>query len=223
MSVLKATVFDDALIAGHTRSIVRTRRRRLWLAGADGWRRPVPYADWCRSQIPGDEALLSRCAGPTLDIGCGPGRLAAALTRRGVPALGIDISAESVSRTRDRGALALQRDVFEPLPAEGRWQTVILADGNVGIGGNPVGLLSRCRHLLATAGVILVEVAGPQTPTWCGAARWETCRSRSPWFAWAVLSLSDVAAVADGSGLVPLRTWQERGRWFAALGALLVA
>ena len=33
--------------------------------------------------------------------------------------------------------------MFEPLPGEGRWGTVLLLDGNVGIGGDPVALLER--------------------------------------------------------------------------------
>ena len=36
-----------------------------------------------------------------------------------------------------RGATVLQRDIFGPLPGEGRWGTALLFDGNVGIGGDP--------------------------------------------------------------------------------------
>ena len=32
----------------------------------------------------------------------------------------------------------LRRDLFAPLPGEGRWHHVLLADGNIGIGGDPV-------------------------------------------------------------------------------------
>ena len=71
----------------------------------------------------------------------------------GQPALGIDISAEAVRQARRRGAPAMCRDVFEPVPGAGRWRTVLLADGNIGIGGDPaascaaaVELLGRRRH-----------------------------------------------------------------------------
>ena len=50
-----------------------------------------------------------------------------------------------------RGAVgrpALRRDVFEPLPGTGRWQTVLLADGNVGLGGDPLRVLRRAAELL---------------------------------------------------------------------------
>ena len=51
-----------------------------------------------------DLRLLDRCAGPTLDLGCGPGRLAAALAGRGVPALGVDVSARGAGPGHARAA-----------------------------------------------------------------------------------------------------------------------
>jgi len=45
----------------------------------------------------------------------------------------------------------VRRSVFDALPAEGRWHTALLADGNVGIGGDPIRLLSRLRGLIARA------------------------------------------------------------------------
>ncbi|MDI5941832.1 methyltransferase domain-containing protein, partial [Micromonospora sp. DH15] len=74
---------------------------------------------WCRDATAGDSALLARCTGPTLDVGCGPGRLTGALIAAGRPALGIDISATAVRLARGRGAVALQRDVFDPVPGTG--------------------------------------------------------------------------------------------------------
>src|SRR5437588_12022446 len=53
----------------------------------------MPVARWRAEPDAADELLLARCLGPTLDIGCGPGRLTAALTSRGVPALGLGVSA----------------------------------------------------------------------------------------------------------------------------------
>jgi hypothetical protein len=42
--------------------------------------------------VPGDGGLLDRCAGPTLDVGCGPGASPVSCSAR-QPALGVDISA----------------------------------------------------------------------------------------------------------------------------------
>jgi SAM-dependent methyltransferase len=159
-------VFDAALeraVAGAPGTL--TVRHR---SGAE---HAVDPAAWCRGRLPGDLGLLDRCQGPTLDVGCGPGRLTYALNRRGHPALGVDISAAAVRLARARGATVLRRDVFGPLPGEGRWRHVLLADGNIGIGGDPARLLRRCRELLAPNGLVHVELAPPGTPSWSGAAR----------------------------------------------------
>ena len=80
-------------------------------------------------------------------------------------ALGVDSSPRAVAEARARGAIALCRSVFDPLPGEGRWGSVVLLDGNVGIGGDPVALLARARRLMAPGGVALVEVEPPGRPS----------------------------------------------------------
>jgi len=97
---------------------------------ADGSRRPLPVEGWLH-ESPGDKSILDRCEGPTLDIGSGPGRLTVALSERGIPALGIDITPYAVGLARSSGALVLLRDVFDRVPGTGRWTTVLLADGIV--------------------------------------------------------------------------------------------
>lgn len=75
--------------------------------------------------------------------------------------LGIDVVPEAVALTRERGASALVRDVFAPVPGEGWWDTALLANGNIGIGGDPVTLLRRVHALLLPGGRAVVEVARP--------------------------------------------------------------
>ena len=104
-----------------------------------------------------DEMLASRCEAPVLDIGCGPGRFVEALGARGIPVLGVDVSRAAVAQTAGRGVPALLRDVYDRLPGEGRWGTVLLADGNIGVGGDPLTLLRRCAELLRPGGIALVE------------------------------------------------------------------
>jgi len=175
-------------------------------------------AAWFRDHLPGDGRLLDRCTGPTLDVGCGPGRLTGALARAGRPALGIDISATAVRHTRRRGAAALRRDVFDPLPGTGRWHHLLLADGNIGIGGDPRRLLDRCRHLLAPHGQIHAELAAPGTPSWAGtAALRDEAGSGGISLRWAVVAPEDLAALAAATALRILNTRTESGRWFATL------
>src|SRR5262245_58412303 len=122
-----------------------------WLRHDDGRLDRLPVRSWLGGRTADerfDHAVVALCQGPTIDLGCGPGRLVARLVQRGVPALGVDQSATAVALARRSGAPALRRDVFDPLPGTGRWHTVLLADGNIGLGGDPWRVLHRAADLL---------------------------------------------------------------------------
>jgi SAM-dependent methyltransferase len=190
--------------------------QQCWLELANGDRVDLPVDRWTDGCELGDSVLLDACGGPTLDIGCGPGRLTAALTRRGVMTLGVDSSPTAVRLTQERGAVALRRDVFQPLPGEGRWHHALLADGNIGIGGDPVALLDRTRDLIAPDGDVLVELEPPGH-----GLRREAVRllpgNPGPWFGWAWLGADAVAAVALRAGFRVDWTTSRGHRWFARL------
>jgi len=65
----------------------------------------------------------------------------------------------------------LRRDLFRPLPGEGTWQHVLLADGNIGIGGDPQRLLQRAARLLRPGGSLLVEADPVSHLLWRGTAQ----------------------------------------------------
>jgi len=176
-------------------------------------------AAWCRESIAGDAGLLARCTGPTLDVGCGPGRLASALTGAGRPALGIDISAAAVRLARRRGAVALHRDVYDPVPGAGRWRHLLLADGNIGIGGDPHRLLRRCGRLLAPGGHLHAELAPPGTPGWSGPATVQSRAGAGSPLHWACVPPDDLPALAAAAAMRILDIWTEADRWFATLTA----
>ncbi|MGW0553860.1 methyltransferase domain-containing protein [Streptomyces sp. NPDC002926] len=136
---------------------LRTGRGPLFLRRPDGWLLPLEVERWCAAPDAADLTVLERCRGAVLDIGCGPGRLVAALAELGRPTLGIDVSPEAVARTVRTGGSALHRSVFDPLPREGSWGTALLIDGNIGIGGDPRALLARVSRLVADDGVLIVE------------------------------------------------------------------
>jgi SAM-dependent methyltransferase len=189
--------------------------RRCWLELSTGERITLPIERW-RAPSPGDELLLAHCTGRTLDIGCGPGRLAAALLDRGVPALGTDVSAVAVRLAVAAGALAMRRDVFDRHPGEGHWQHVLLADGNIGIGGDPVRLLRRVREMLCPTGSALVELDQPGGGVRHGQVRVATPDAReSRWFDWAWLPADAVDGVAAGAGMTVRWVREASGRWFA--------
>jgi SAM-dependent methyltransferase len=188
---------------------------------ADGTATPLLARRWL-SAVPGDESVLSRCAGPTLDVGAGPGRLTVALAERGVPALAIDVTPSAVALARSGGALALRRDVFGYLPGTGRWATILLADGNVGIGGDPVALLRRVRDLLAPDGTLVAEVSPPGAGSRHERVRLRTSEGPGPWFPWAWVGADEVGPLAAEAGLLVTHSWADAGRWFAAAARLPV-
>ncbi|MEV0005485.1 class I SAM-dependent methyltransferase [Micromonospora sp. NPDC050980] len=196
---------------------LRRRAGAHWLVQADGVRRRLPVERWHGPAERATAAVVARCHGPTLDLGCGPGRLAAALTRAGVTTVGVDVCPRAVALTRARGAVAVRADLFDPLPAEGRWRHVALLDGNIGIGGDPARLLGRCRELLHPEGTVLVELDPPGSGAWQGQARVVSGRRRGPSFRWARLDTRSVHAPADAAGLVVRDLRPDGGRWFAEL------
>lgn len=165
-----------------------------------------------------DESALARCRPPVLDVGCGPGRHTVALGRRGLPALGVDITPAAVEWALPRGALVLHRSVFDRLPGTGRWGTVLLLDGNLGIGGDPRALLARAAELLAPDGVVVAELDPPGTPSAPTTARLEVAGAPGPWFAWDRVPVDEVAGLAAAAGLAVVETWRTDGRWFTVLG-----
>jgi SAM-dependent methyltransferase len=194
-------------------------RPRLQLRRGDGSLTALDADRWHGEPSAGEMALLRQIRGPVLDVGCGPGRLVVGLGRLGVMALGIDPAPGAVRACRRRGAPVLQRSVFDRIPAVGRWRTVLLADGNIGIGGDPVHLLARCRALAEPDGRAIVELAEPGTGLRRHRARLEWGTTVGPWFAWAEVGTDAIAAVAGAAGWT-VDTCQEvagESRWFAGL------
>ncbi|MFF1272059.1 methyltransferase domain-containing protein [Streptomyces marokkonensis] len=152
-----APAADRAWSADPYADALRTGRGPLFLRRSDGWLLPLDVERWCAPADTADLEVLRRCEDTVLDVGCGPGRLVAALGAQGRRALGIDVSEAAVAHTVRRGGRALLRSVFDPLPGTGRWGTALLVDGNIGIGGDPVALLHRLDRLLAPGGLVIAE------------------------------------------------------------------
>lgn len=204
----RADPYTRALSAG---------RGPLFLRRADGWLLPLEVERWCAEADAADRTVLRRCQGPVLDIGCGPGRLVAALAPYGDPCLGIDVSQAAVARTVRTGGPALCRSVFEPLPDEGRWGTALLLDGNIGIGGDPRALLARVRQLLAPDGLLIVEAAAADVDERVRVRVDDGCGGVGTAFPWARVGTPALLRHARAAGWTAVELWTARGRDFMTL------
>lgn len=106
-----------------------------------------------------------------LDVGCGLGHLTALAHGRGWRAVGIDVSAEAVSRAAAAfhvqvraGTLSRHRETLPP------FDVIILGDVIEHV-ADPAGFISELRDLLAPGGVLCID-----TPNWGG--RWRRLAGR---------------------------------------------
>ncbi|MGC0328195.1 SAM-dependent methyltransferase [Streptomyces sp. SAI-170] len=199
---------------------LRAGRGPLFLRRTDGWLLPLEVERWCARADAADRQALDRCEGAVLDIGCGPGRLVVELAARGRTVLGIDVSQAAVDHTVRLGGAALRRSVFDPLPAEGRWGTLLLMDGNIGIGGEPRALLRRAARLLRPAGLLIAETDPADVDERVQVqvvdvtdARRETGGA----FPWARLGTPALLRLAGEAGWGTVAQWDAGGRRFVAL------
>ena len=107
--------------------------------------------------------------------------------------------------------------MFDRVPGTGRWMTVLLADGNIGIGGDPAALLRRAGELLAPEGRALVELEPPGSPLRREQVRLCHAGRASAWFPWAFVGTDQIQDVARDAGLGEAEIWTVDGRWFAAI------
>ncbi|WP_369191762.1 methyltransferase domain-containing protein [Streptomyces sp. R08] len=196
---------------------LRTGRGPLYLRRSDGWLLPLEVERWCAEADAADLEVLGRCEGAVLDVGCGPGRLVAALAARGRRALGVDISEAAVAHTVRLGGQALRRSVFQSLPGEGHWDTALLIDGNVGIGGNPHALLRRVSQLLATDGLLIAETAPVDIDERVQVHVADGRGASGSAFPWARLGTPALLRHARRAGWRPDGQWTADGRSFLTL------
>ncbi|MFE6685816.1 class I SAM-dependent methyltransferase [Streptomyces sp. NPDC057743] len=178
---------------------------------------PLDVERWCAAPDAADTSVLHRCLGPVLDAGCGPGRMAVALSARGTPALGVDVSPAAVAHTRRLGGRAVQRSVFDRLPAEGRWSTALLMDGNIGMGGDPIALLARLSALVTPGGRLLAEAAAHDVDERLTVRVEDAGGRHGRPFRWARLGTTALLRAADAANWHPTDAWTVGGRPFVAL------
>jgi len=192
-------------------------RSPVQLISDDGQLLTLDVERWLDDLDEADEGVLARCRGPVLDVGCGPGRFVRAAAGLGIAALGIDVAATAVQLTRTAGGSAVLRDVFHPGPADGLWSTLLLMDGNVGIGGDVVRLLRRARSLLEPGGRLLVEAAADEHLDRALPRRFTRHgQPVGPRFVWAEVGIRPLIRHASELGFTVEEIWTVSARTFVA-------
>ena len=196
----------------------------LFLHSVDGSRARFDVTRWTEDADSVDHTLLRRARGPVLDIGCGPGRMVKAAVQRGMKALGVDVSPVAVEIVRAAGLPVHLGSIFDPIPHEGSWSTALLLDGNIGIGGDPVALLARCREVLRSPSVgghggdVIVETHQDPARDRAYEGSLVTIDGRmSDTFPWAEVGRAALAAHAADAGLRVAQSWGAGARDFSRL------
>ena len=176
---------------------------------------------WNADADTADLTLLASVLGPLLDIGCGPGRMVRAAQALGLNALGLDVSSTAITLATSLGGAYIEGSVFDRVPGEGLWQTALLVDGNIGIGGDIPALLRRTRELLSASGEIVVEV--DRTPSherhYLGEVV-DAFGARSATFPWAEIGRDRLIDLLPALRLRPVQTWDIDGRSFCRLAKI---
>ncbi|MER5884141.1 methyltransferase domain-containing protein [Streptomyces sp. NPDC001941] len=217
MNALESPTVTRTWSADPYTDALRSGRGPLFLRRGDGWLLPLEVERWCARADDADTTVLTRCAGAVLDVGCGPGRLVAALAERGRPVLGIDVSRAAVERTHGLGGQALCRSVFDTLPREGAWGTVLLIDGNIGIGGDPAALLRRAGELAAPDGTVIAEAAPHDVDERVEVRVEDGSGARGGAFPWARVGTRALTRYAATAGWAVAERWRAGERRFVQL------
>jgi SAM-dependent methyltransferase len=208
---------DGALSAYET---ALRRASPLSLRTADGVELPLAIPRYLAEADEVDQTVLAACIPPVLDVGCGPGRMVHALSCMGKAALGVDIADVAVGLAQARGAPALIRCIFQRVPGEGRWPTVLLLDGNIGIGGDIAELLGRLGSVIASDGTMIIEASAPdpeldQVLEVRFAIDGEAV---GPQFRWTVVGSAALIRHANRAGLMLRDYWSKGDRVFLQFG-----
>ena len=102
---------------------------------------------------------------------------------------------------RRSGAPVLLRDLFDPLPGPAGGRRVLLADGNVGLGGDPWRVLRRAAEADQRDRPLRRRIRGRRRRVRSSWVRLESSDNIGPWFRWASVGIDYAASLAREVGL----------------------
>lgn len=195
----------------------------LVLEVADGEAGPALHPEWFFRDFAQweslDRALLPLVTrGPALDLGCGAGRAALYLQRRGVPVTAVDASPGAVEVCRRRGVADVRLGDANDPPDDQRWGAVLLLCGSLGLGGSWQGcrrMLARLAELSAPGAVLVGDSVTPSGPPQVR-LRIRYRHLVSPWWSQYNIAASQMPALVDGTGWA-IRIHLENGQDHAVL------
>ncbi len=158
-----------------------------------------------------------------LDVGCGAGRVALELQRRGLDVVGLDASPEAARAASLRGVREVWPERLEAVGERlGSFDTLVLFGNNVGIFESPEGVRAALEWLAERCRADTRVLAESTSPHFGGApgldrryvrrnverglapghlrVRYHYDGAVGPWFTWVFLALRELRAASVGTG-----------------------
>jgi 2-polyprenyl-3-methyl-5-hydroxy-6-metoxy-1,4-benzoquinol methylase len=159
---------------------------RSWHSNAQAWSRAIASASIASRKLVTNQAIVDAVSGVSpgsvLDIGCGEGWLARALSARGMNVLGVDIVPDLVAAARAQGGGEFQVCEYEAI-AKRQWRTAsfdaIVCNFSL-LGGDSVeSLIAALPGHLNEPGFLIVQTLHPVAA--CGGRPYEDGWREGSW------------------------------------------
>jgi SAM-dependent methyltransferase len=194
-----------------------------------------PYAKWA----PHMQKAIAHACGRVLDVGCGAGRHALYLQKRGHDVLGIDVSPLAVKVARERGVKRSRvMSVTRVSSRLGTFGTVLMFGNNFGLLGSESRgrwLLRRFHAMTDPQGRLIVESCDPYaTENRCHLSYHKLNRRRgrmsgqlririryqryaTPWFDYLLVSQEEMSKIVRETGWHVARFYRSTAPAYAAI------
>ncbi len=167
-----------------------------------------------------EKALLAYGTGKFLDIGCGAGRIIRYLTAQGHDVVGIDIDAQLVDLCRELTGQPVHLLSWEQMDFLGCFDSLLLCNRSLGIGGNIGGvkrLFKQCADTAKRGGRLIFDSYETNVST--GALertlQYKYCSQYSDPFPWIYISSNLAFQLLTESGWVIEQIIREGDRYGA--------